>query len=258
MTDHTGKQWRLICDRCGESFALAPMFRGCPSCAAVGELGVLDLACHVSRKVMFHAEPPGVGLGRYRELLPGGDAPDWVSLGEGGTPLLKSRHIGPKLGLSQLYFKCEGQNPTGSFKDRFVAVSVNLARSFGFTRVVTTSTGNLGVSVAAYCTAADLYCVVVVPTTVAPEIRDEIRRFGARVIVTAIDRRVEVFEEITRSGAFFPIFANFRRPIQNPFGIEGYKTFAYEIIEQLGDAPRFVIFPCARGQRPPRCVEGIS
>jgi threonine synthase len=158
-----------------------------------------------------------------------------------------SKHIGPALGLSRLHFKNEAANPTGSFKDRFVCVSINVARYFGFEKVVTTSTGNLGVSVAAYAAAAGMDCAIVLPHDAPLTTVDELRRFGAQVFMTSLARRIEVFEEIVCSGAWYPIFATFQRPVQNPFGIEGYKTFGYELTEQLGGAPQIVLFPCARG-----------
>jgi len=239
--------WGLVCHLCGESFAMAPMVFGCPNCTRRNKIGVLDLTFAPSYGVQPLDERHGFGVSRYLDLLPAGNQSDWISLGEGGTPLVPSRHIGPALGLSRLYFKNEAANPTGSFKDRFVCVSINVARHFGFEKVVTTSTGNLGVSVAAYAAACGMDCAIVLPHEAPPAIVEELRRFGAQVFMTTLARRIHVFEEIARSGAWFPIFATFQRPVQNPFGIDGYKTFAYELIEQLGAAPQMVLFPCARG-----------
>ena len=79
-------------------------------------------------------------LRRYLDVLPGGDSDGWISLGEGGTPLLRSRVVGPALDLTNLYFKIETVNPTASFKDRYVAVTVNIARQLGYRRVVVSRT----------------------------------------------------------------------------------------------------------------------
>ncbi len=239
--------WGLVCNLCGESFALGPMVFGCPSCTRRNKIGVLDLTFAPLSTVTPLQARHGYGVSRYLDLLPAGNQSDWISLGEGGTPLVVSKQIGPALGLSRLYFKNEAANPTGSFKDRFVCVSINVARHFGFERVVTTSTGNLGVSVAAYAAACSMDCAVVLPREAPPTIVDELRRFGAQVVITALARRIQVFEEIAHSGAWFPIFATFQRSVQNPFGIDGYKTFAYELTEQLGSTPQIVLFPCARG-----------
>jgi threonine synthase len=239
--------WGLVCNLCGKSYAFGPMVFGCPNCAHENKIGVLDLTFAPSSTVKPLSARHGYGISRYRDLLPAGNQPEWISLGEGGTPLLLSRNIGPALGLSRLYFKNESSNPTGSFKDRFVCVSINNARYFGFEKVVTTSTGNLGVSVAAYAAACGMDCAIVLPHEAPPAIVDELRRFGAQVFITTLARRIQVFEEIAHSGAWFPIFATFQRPVQNPFGIDGYKTLAYELTEQLGSAPQIVLFPCARG-----------
>jgi len=184
---------------------------------------------------------------RYLDLLPGGDADDWVSLGEGGTNLQRSRVIGPRLGLGSLYFKNETTNPTWSFKDRYVAVTVNVARRFGFRRAVVSSTGNLGVSVAAYAAAAGMDCLFIALPGTARPILDQARLHGAHVVITGPQSRQEVFEHCARHEDWFPVGLFLDRPVQNPFGIEGYKTFAYEMIEALGRAPAAVLFPCARG-----------
>jgi len=243
----TDENWSLQCNLCGATYALAPLVFGCPDCSRDGRIGVLDLRFTPPARTPPLADRQRSGLARYRDLLPGGDRPDWLSLGEGGTPLIPSRHIGPALGLSRLYFKNEAANPTGSFKDRYVCVAINTARIAGFRNVVATSTGNLGVSVAAYAAAADMGCAIVLPHEAPATIVDELRRFGARILTTTATRRVTVFEEIAHQGSWFPIFATFRRPVQNPFGVEAYKTFAYEMVEQLNGAPAMVLFPCARG-----------
>src|SRR5271167_1916223 len=144
---HEGDEsWTLLCNQCCAKFPLGPMVLGCPKCARNSNIDVLDLRFNPSEGVQPLGKRVGFGLARYLDLLPGGDRSDWILLGAGGTPLVPSRHIGPALGLSRLYFKNEGANPTGSFKDRFVCVTINTARFFGYRKVVTTSTGNLGVS----------------------------------------------------------------------------------------------------------------
>lgn len=240
--------WSLACDRCGTRYPFGPLVHGCPACAEKGTIGVLEAEFRPAKKPQALDKRKGpLGLERYRDLLPGGDGKDWISLGEGGTALIPSRHIGPELGLRQLYFKNESVNPTWSFKDRFVCVSINVAKSCGFRRIVVASTGNLGISVAAYAAAAGMECMFVAPRGTSATILEEARRYGVRVIVTSAERRLPVLEDIVRTGAWFPIGLFLRRAVQNPFGIEGYKTFGYEMIEQLGRAPGAVLFPCARG-----------
>lgn len=239
--------WSFVCDLCGRRYPFGPRTNGCPDCAAQGEIGMLELEHRPRRAPTPLAARRGAGLGRYRDLLPGGTAADWVSLGAGGTPLVRSRRIGPRLGLANLYFKNETVNPTWSFKDRYVAVSVNIASSFGYKGCVVSSTGNLGVSVAAYAAAAGLKCLFVAPRGTSPAILREAGTFGARIVIAAAADRLGVFDEIAASGTWYPVALFLRRPVQSPFGVEGYKTFAYEMIEELGRPPAAVLFPCARG-----------
>jgi threonine synthase len=180
-------------------------------------------------------------------LLPGGRARDRLTLGEGGTPLVRSRVIGPRLGLSNLYFKNETVNPTWSFKDRYVAVTLEMARRFGFTRVVVSSTGNLGISVAAYAAAAGMACVFLAPRETDPGVLAQARMYGAHVLTAGAAGYRGAAEHLARERGWFPVGLFMPWPMSNPFGVEGYRTFAYEMIEDLGRAPAAVLFPCARG-----------
>jgi threonine synthase len=186
-------------------------------------------------------------MSRFRDLLPFGHRPDFVSLGEGGTPLIHSRVIGPRLGLNRLYFKNEAVNPTCSFKDRYVAVSVTAARASGHTGVVVSSTGNLGVSVAAYAAAAGLACILVAPVSAPVGILREALLYGARVVCTDHATRLGLFEFLAGRAGWFPVGLLMPRRYQNPFGVEAYRTIAYELVEELDAAPDVVLYPCARG-----------
>jgi len=243
-----GARWRLKCGTCAAGFELGPLTSGCPDCRARGGSGLLELD-------LATASPPPAprergfarGLDRYLDLLPVIDTAGWISLGEGGTALVRSKAIGASLGLPNLWFKLEQQNPTLSFKDRFVAVTVNAARALGYRRIVTSSTGNLGVSVAAYCAAAGLECLLIVPEETPETVFAEASLHGATIAVVDKAVRFDALELAARRPGWFPVGLFMNRPVQNPFGIEGYKTFAYEAIEALGEAPDCMLFPCARG-----------
>jgi threonine synthase len=184
---------------------------------------------------------------RYRRLLPVAEEDAWVSLGEGGTALVRSTHVGPGLGLRNLFFKLEQQNPTLSFKDRYVALTINLAHHFGFRGTVVSSTGNLGVSVAAYSSKYGMRCRFVAPDDLPRSVLGEAVLLGAEVDRVKKEQRFARFEEVAAERDWFPVGLFLPRRIQNPFGIEAYRTFAYELIEDLGTAPDAVLFPCARG-----------
>jgi threonine synthase len=238
----------LACPSCRERFALGPLVFGCPACRRSGRLSVLEVGLRPAAAPAAPAVRRGpAGLARYADLLPGAPAGERVTLGEGGTPLVRSRVLGPRLGLARLYFKNDTANPTWSFKDRYTAVTIDVARSLGFRRAVVSSTGNLGVSAAAYCAAAGLECLFLAPADAPRPILDQARLHGARVLVTTWDGRQPVFEHLATNRGWFPVGLFLARAVNNPFGVEGYKTIAYEILEALGDAPRAVLFPCARG-----------
>lgn len=172
-----------------------------------------------------------------------------VTLGEGRTPLVRSRRIGPAVGLRRLYFKLESSNPTGSYKDRFAAVAVSHALATGVREVIATSSGNAGAALAAYCAAAGLPLSVTTVDTAPADKVAQMLAYGAKVVRLAdFGRRPEVdlraLTELRRRGRepgrTFLISA-FR---DCPEGMSGLKTLAYELDEELPDGIDHV-FCCA-------------
>ena len=240
------KPFGLACDRCGLRLDFGPWLYGCPQCAERGIVNVLEVVDEGARRPQRRPRRRAAGISRYADLLPGAGR-EWVSLGEGDTPLVPSRVVGPRLGLSRLYFKNETVNPTWSFKDRYVAVTVNMARTLGYRRAVVSSTGNLGVSAAAYCSVAGLACLFLATPDAAGPLLCQARLHGAEVVRTLSEGRQVVLEHLARHRGWFPIGLFLPRPVHNPFGIEGYKAIAYEILDDLGTAPAAMLFPSARG-----------
>jgi threonine synthase len=183
----------------------------------------------------------------FEARLPLGDGDPHVSLGEGSTPLIRSLKVGAQLGLPSLYFKNEAVNPTLSFKDRYAAVTVSMAVRLGFKKVVVSSTGNLGAAVAAYTAAAGLVCVVLCARHAPAAIIEEIMRYGALPVrIEGVDRFALV-EHLAVHRGWYPAALFLEAPVHNPYGVEAYKTIAYELVQDLGDSPDVVVFPCARG-----------
>ncbi|HEY6571312.1 MAG TPA: threonine synthase, partial [Candidatus Limnocylindrales bacterium] len=173
---------------------------------------------------------------RYREFLPVGDATPVVTLGEGATPLLRARHLGESLGLRNLHLKIEGQNPTGSFKDRGMVVAVAKALEEGARSVICASTGNTSASAAAYAAAAGLECVVVLPAgKIAVGKLLQALVFGARVISVRgnFDDALRVVRALSEQDEHPITLVN----SVNPFRLEGQKTAAFEVCDDLGRAP---------------------
>jgi threonine synthase len=179
-------------------------------------------------------------IARYRERLPVGSHTPEVDLHEGSTPLIASRHIGPALGLGRLYFKYEGLNPTGSFKDRGMVVAVARALEAGHRVLMCASTGNTSASMAAYAARAGVRAIVVVPSgEIALNKLSQALMYGAKVVALKgnFDHALEAVREVT--ARFHVALMN----SVNPDRIEGQKTAAFEIVDELGDAPDYLVLP---------------
>jgi threonine synthase len=177
---------------------------------------------------------------RYRGFLPVTDSTPHLSLGEGDTPLIRARHMGALLSCEALYFKYEGMNPTGSFKDRGMVVAVAKALERGAAAAICASTGNTAASAAAYAAAAGIQCCVVLPAgNVAPGKLAQALMYGATVVPIAgtFDRALELVREASEATG-----AELVNSV-NPYRLEGQKTAAFEICDALGGAPDIVAMP---------------
>ena len=180
---------------------------------------------------------------RYRDRLPVTDATPVVSLGEGSTPLVAAPRLSALTGLD-VYLKYEGLNPTGSFKDRGMTMAVSKALEQGATHAVCASTGNTSASAAAYCGRAGIRLAVVLPEgAIARGKLAQAQICGARVIAVqgSFDDALRLVRELVE-----------RRPMAllnsiNPYRLEGQKTAAFEVIEQLGGAPDWLALPVGNG-----------
>jgi threonine synthase len=179
---------------------------------------------------------------RYRRFLPVTDATPLLSLGEGATPLVHARRLGARLGLDRLYLKVEGQNPTGSFKDRGMVMAVAKAREEGAQAIICASTGNTSASAAAFGAAAGLEVVVVLPAgQIALGKLLQAIAAGAKVVAVDgnFDQALEVVRELAEQSVHPITLVN----SVNPYRIEGQKTASFEIVDDLGDAPAILAIP---------------
>jgi threonine synthase len=181
-------------------------------------------------------------LDRYRRFLPITEATPLLSLGEGATPLIRAERLGRSVGAPNLHLKVEGQNPTGSFKDRGMVVAVAKALESGAKAVVCASTGNTSASAAAYGAAAGLDVIVVLPRgQIAHGKLLQALAAGARVV--AVDGNFDDALRIVRALA-----EQDEHPVTlvnsvNPFRLEGQKTAAFEVCDDLGRAPDILAIP---------------
>jgi len=177
---------------------------------------------------------------RYCDFLPITPATPLVTLGEGDTPLVRSVALEKELGCGELYFKLEGCNPSGSFKDRGMVVAIAKAVEDGSRCVICASTGNTSASAAAYGARFGLDVVVIVPKgKIALGKLAQAIAYGAKII--AIQGNFDQALQIVRSLVQ-------KHPVTlvnslNPYRIEGQKTAAFEIVDDLGDAPDYFFIP---------------
>jgi threonine synthase len=177
---------------------------------------------------------------RYREYLPVTDATPALSLCEGSTPLIRAERIERELNVGRLYFKFEGLNPTGSFKDRGMVMAVAKALEEGAQAILCASTGNTSASAAAYAARSGISAIVLVPAG-----NIALGKFAQSLMYQAKALEIEGnFDDALRLARQLTE----KHPITlvnsvNPFRIEGQKTAAFEIIEALGDAPDHLFIP---------------
>ncbi|MCL4237864.1 MAG: threonine synthase [Anaerolineae bacterium] len=237
----------LRCAICGRSYTPDEVAYTCPHCGPAGVLDVLydikALRAAVSREDI--ARSADTTLWRYRPLLPLAAADRVPPLAVGGTPLYDAPRLAADLGLAQVWVKDDGRNPTGSLKDRASAVVVARALAQGIEVVTTASTGNAAAALAGLAASVGLLAVIFVPAS-APEAKiAQLLTYGAHVLLVqgnydnAFDLAVEAAE---RYGWYN------RNTGMNPYTVEGKKTVAYEIAEQLGwQAPDVVVLSVGDG-----------
>jgi threonine synthase len=182
---------------------------------------------------------PGV-LARYGQYLPMTEKTPPLSLGEGDTPLVRSTAIEKELGVGELYFKLEGSNPTGSFKDRGMVFTMAKALEEGSQAVICASTGNTSASAAAYAARAGLTAVVIVPDGyIALGKLAQAMIYGARVVLIRgnFDQALDLVRKLSEAHPVTVVNSI------NRYRIEGQKSAAFEVCDRLGDAPDFLAIP---------------
>jgi len=182
---------------------------------------------------------------RYREMLPIYDGESPVTLGEGFTPLFHARRLGASIGLERLYIKDESLNPTNSFKARGQSAAITRAKYLGATTVALPTAGNAGNAAAAYSAAAGLACEVFIPKDAKRPFVDECRLYGANV--TLVDGLITDAGRLAAEKGG-PLGWYDVSTLKEPYRIEGKKTMAYELAEQLGwQWPGWIVYPTGGG-----------
>lgn len=212
---------KIICGNCKAELHPTQRSLTCPQCSAYE----VKFNYTYNDNKLPQIKPNERGIWRFKEFLP--SFTKNITLGEANTPIHPTRHIFKDKINS--YLKTEGKNPTGSFLDRVSPLMISDALSIEMDSVVCASDGNLGASVSAYCAAAQLPCFCVVPKSTSPEKRTQMLAFGAEVIDfgKTIDESLDLAKKMIEKGRYQAT------PEFNILALEGTKTIAYEIIEQL-------------------------
>ena len=231
----------------------------CPKCSAAYESERITQLCEcgspllvdydlpkvkaaLTKDMLKHREP---NLWRYRELLPVRDESNIVCLGEGMTPLLRLKNLGPKVGIERLYMKDEGTIPTGTFKARGAAVGVSRAKELGVKVLAMPTNGNAGAAWAAYCAPARIDAVIVMPKDAPVIPRGECAMAGASLYLVEglISDAGKIVARAVADHQWYDAST-----LKEPYRIEGKKTMGLELAEQLDwEMPDVVLYPTGGG-----------
>jgi threonine synthase len=260
-----GRPTGLRCIRCAAEYPTAgqKLFKGCPACLAQEHPANLYIQ-YDQAEVRRSYDPRKLdgrpnSMWRYHELLPVALA-DAVTIGEGMTPLVLVPRLAERLGLRELYVKNETVNPTWSFKDRLASAAISSARCMGSQVITGSSSGNAGAATAAYAARAGLPCVMFTTQQFPLAMKVQMAVYGTRLVaVPTIYDRWRMVEACVDQLGWFPVTV-FVYPLvgSSPWGIEGYKTMAFEMIEQLGRVPDQVIYPVGAGDAFSGAWKGFS
>lgn len=233
----------LKCSRTGETIPADRLQNFSPAGAPL--LAQYDLQS-AARTLRFGAmEKRPNTMWRYHEVLPALSPDAIISLNEGMTPLLPAPRLGAHLGLKNLMIKDEGINPTGSFKARGLSVAVTMARVLGATSLAIPSAGNAAGAMAAYAARAGLPAHIYLPSDAPASNRAECLATGAEVTAVRgfLNDCAALVASLTPERGWFELST-----FKEPYRVEGKKTMAYELVEQLGGViPDVIIYPTGGG-----------
>jgi len=247
--------FEMRCIQCGRKHDMSKPAYACSSCGSLLEIRV-DISAAKDRLSRSNYVKRPLSVWKYREMLPVSKNAPIYTRSEGGTPLIKCRNLSDELGLRSLWIKFDGTNPTGSFKDRGMTVGITKAKELGMTTVTCASTGNTSASLSAYAGLAGMKCVVLIPEgKVALGKLAQAMMHGATVVAVKgnFDQALDIVMKSSEKLGMYVLNS------VNPFRIEGQKTAAYEICDQLGGLSPFVLYiPVGNGGNSAAYWKGFS
>lgn len=220
----------LKCSVCGEKFDIEHQFKICPKCR--GPLWIEIDDAYLEKNANFITRPVR-NMWDYLPLFPLKNNEDIISLGDGGTPVIKGRLL-PKLsGFEHVLFKDETRNPTGSFKDRQTALYCNIARQEGNLGFVTMSSGNVAVSLASHATASGLVSYELIPEWTPIEKIKLIRAYGGLPVKIKTNSSKTLYTLVETISSKLNLYNGITAAIYSPFNVYGSKSISYELYPYL-------------------------
>lgn len=220
---------------------------GCPHCHAAGKPASVKMLYNPELNMRSRSSVRGVGLERFSQLLA---CTDFPTLGAGDTPLVPLPRLARHYNVGAVFAKLEYINPASySYKARCMPLSVARACQLGKRVVTAASSGNAGVELAACAAVAGIKCKILSTPDITDIWANSITAYGAelRIVPTAKDRWRYIKEMVIKEGWYSVTNCEDPPVGSNPYGVEGYETIAWEIDDALGEPPKFVISPVARG-----------
>ncbi|WP_027624416.1 threonine synthase [Clostridium lundense] len=233
------KDLKLICTGCGKEYSVKCVNPRCEVCNEP-----LEMEFITNGKIKEGNPLTQTILERYADFFPFDEINNDLSLNEGFTPLVPSSRIANRIGINNIYFKNESQNPTWSFKDRGTLFGIQHAYSLGYKKVGAVSTGNMAVSVAAYGKRAGFDTFIFVGKDIPEEKLNPVAIYGANLIKVDGDYGKLYYESLEIGKRHEIYFIN----SDVTYRVEGYKTAAFEMCEQLNfNVPDYIVVPTSAG-----------
>jgi threonine synthase len=235
----TSSTWTLHCTACAYTTGGDGLASLCPDCGQP-----LSVKLAPAARSAVTTEPT---MWRYAAAMPIRDGEKRVSVGEGMTPLVEAPELAADAGVSRLWIKDEGQNPTASFKARGLCMAITRAKAMGLPGVCVPTAGNAGIALAAYAAAARMPSRIYAPRTTPPPILGSIRAYGAELEL--VDGHIgdagKATLQFAKESGFFNVAT-----VREPYRVEGMKTMGYEIAEQFGwsTLPEVLVYPTGGGE----------
>ena len=234
------KATHLVCSNCLKPYELDQLHTFATCCNKA--LLVRYDAVGVSKEVLKNRPAT---MWRYMEMLPIQNPENIVSLGEGMTPILQLKRLAAQNDFDHIWLKEEGYNPTGSFKARGLSMAISKAKELGVEACIIPTAGNAGGAMSAYCAAAGMKAVVIMPKHTPQIFKEECQYYGAELILVdgLIDKCGQKAAEIKQNSTIFDVST-----LKEPYRVEGKKTMGYEIAEQFNwELPDVILYPTGGG-----------